>query len=404
MTATDPNTRELIALEDELGFGVGPEGYPEAFVASRSRPGYTYRMIRLPVSGWVHADDDCPGNRARGVCQHRKDLEMSESNEEARAEAVGALVPVTQLQVAPGAHPVLLVEYDAGAISRGVSPEVAAKWAYDLPSSEGRGARARGVGVRGAEEGTRLLAMHGEIIRVDCDLEDGEREAYFRAVATRYVVLPDGSEKELDRIVRGKRQPKYGRRRDSQQEYFIDAWYEIGFSKATRNAALALMPANVKSAILQAGLDAATEEHKGRAQGGEPRQGGRVAQPERREEVTDAEKRLRQLLGQLKDQDAAGFDAFITSAKGPYSYAFDRNGRFLITGKLTAEDVATLTTDLEARIKGETPPAGESTTPVTNTPAAAPEPEAAPSDAQATQPGLEAPAGEEPPEYEDPGE
>lgn len=151
---------------------------------------------------------------------------------------------------------VLLVEYDAQALSLGVDPSIAAKWAYDLGANGGQG-----VGVRGTEEGMRLLASHGEIIRVDdCKLEyQDEREAFFVATASRYVMAPDGTEVKLDSQRRGKRVPKWDKRADGQGEYFVKAWYELGIVKASRNAALALMPSNVKSALLKAGLDAAAE-------------------------------------------------------------------------------------------------------------------------------------------------
>lgn len=151
-------------------------------------------------------------------------------------------------------RPVLLVEYDAQALSAGVDPEIAAKWAYNLPGDGGKN-----VSVRGVEEGVRLLSSHGEIIRVDqCVMvHQDEREAFFSATASRYVINPEtGVEVKLDTQTRGKRVPKWEARANGQGEYFVKAWYELGIVKASRNAALAMMPSNVKSALLKAGLDA----------------------------------------------------------------------------------------------------------------------------------------------------
>lgn len=163
----------------------------------------------------------------------------------------------------------LLIEYDPDAIRRGVDIEVAAKWAYNL------GAAGKGLGVRAAEEGTRLLASRGEIIRVGdvVIVREDEFEALLSATATRYVIEPEtGREMRLDSTTRGKRVPKIARHSDdwiqrnprSDPDYFDDKWYEKGVAKAARNAALALMPSNVKSALLRAGLDAIEAEKKGK--------------------------------------------------------------------------------------------------------------------------------------------
>lgn len=166
---------------------------------------------------------------------------------------------------------VLLVEYDAAKLSEGVSVELAAKWAYDVPSSDGR---VQGVSARGAEEGVRLLSKYGEIIRVEkCDLvHQDDREAFFMATATRYVIDDQGNERKLDSVQRGKRVPKWDRRANGQGEYEVKAWFELGIVKASRNAALALMPSNVKTAILKAGLDAAAEAKRPARPQQQPRQ------------------------------------------------------------------------------------------------------------------------------------
>jgi hypothetical protein len=180
---------------------------------------------------------------------------------------------MTNLTVVTGDHalieqrPVLLVEYDAAAISRGVDTELVAKWAYSLPGSGGKG-----VTIRGAEEGARAMASRGEILRVEtCEMvSQDDREAFFTATCRRYVINPEtGQEIALDQQTRGKRVPKYDMKADGSGEYFVKNWYEVGLVKASRNAVLAMMPGNVKTALLRAGLDAKALPA---GQGGQPRQ------------------------------------------------------------------------------------------------------------------------------------
>ena len=237
------------------------------YVESRSNPGHMYPMVWAPVSGWVHADDTCPAFKE---CWHRKAALMTSL---VVRQSDGAIID----------RPVLLVEYDAAAISKGVDPSVAAKWAYDLPVSGQP--NAKGVGVRGVEEGLRLLASHGEIIRVDAPMlaHQDDREAFFVATASRYVVTPDGAEVRLDSQSRGKRVSKWEEhsasyKRDHPQEsheYFNKNWFEVGIAKAARNAALALMPSNVKTALLKAGLDAAGEMQRRLVQARPPQESRR---------------------------------------------------------------------------------------------------------------------------------
>lgn len=252
------------------------------WIRSRSRPDHIYTMVWTPVSGWVHADDSCP---AFGMCWHREDVENMTSLVVRKNDALVE-------------RPVLLVEYDAKALSDGVAPELAAKWAYDLGSS------GQGVSARGAEEGMRLLASHGEIIRVDCHLEGAdEREAFFVATATRYLITPEGQEIRLDSQSRGKRVPKREARANGQGDYEVKNWFEIGMVKASRNAALALMPSNVKTALLRAGLDAAAEV---KGNGGGQRQQSRGPQQRQQAPTQPAEPQItddqRQLIVRfLKD-------------------------------------------------------------------------------------------------------
>jgi len=238
-------------------------------IPSRRKPSHIYSLVWVPVSGWVHADNNCP---ARKPCWHKKEARNI----------------MTNLTIVKGDHsqveirPVLLVAYDAAAISKGVDPELVASWAYNLGNTGGKG-----VTIRGAEEGSRAMASMGEILRVEtCEMvSQDEREALFTATCRRYVINPEsGQEIALDQQTRGKRVSKYEMRADGSGEYFNKNWYEVGLVKASRNAVLAMMPGNVKTALLKAGLDAKAELGSGQRtqQQGRPQQQQRTQQQQQR--------------------------------------------------------------------------------------------------------------------------
>lgn len=237
-------------------------------IPSRRKPSHVYSMAWVPVSGWVHADSSCP---ARKECWHRKEAKKIMTN----------LTVVTGDHSVVEQRPVLLVEYDAAAIAKGVDVELVSNWAYNLGATGGRG-----VSVRGAEEGARQMASTGEVLRVEkCELvRDDEREAFFNATCRRYVINPEtGQEIGLDQQTRGKRVPKYEMRADGSGEYFVKNWYEVGLVKAARNVTLSMMPGNVKTALLKAGLDAKAQLNAGaRPQGGGSRQQQRPQQQAQR--------------------------------------------------------------------------------------------------------------------------
>lgn len=273
-----------------------------------------YRLVALPISGWVHADDRCAGFNYRGRCKHVEDA-MTETAVSLRRET--ALVE----------RETLLIEYNAADLSRGVAVEIAAKWAYDLGASGGRG-----VGVRGVEEGVRLLSSHGEIVRVEsCELiSHDDREALFRAIAVRYVINHEtGQEIKLDQHIAGKRVSKWGIRREG-GEFFVDAWFELGIVKASRNAALKLLPSNVKSAILKAGLDAIAEQ-KRLERGGAPRSDDGSRE--------DAERIvIRGILAQMRDKvpEALREAGLVIGAQ--FAYACDPKTNALVLAKLKGAD------------------------------------------------------------------
>lgn len=225
-----------------------------------------------------------------------------------------------------------LLEYDPDAIRKGVAIEVAARWAYNL------GSAGKGVGVRGVEEGVRLLASRGEVIRVNAGdvviVREDEFEALFNATATRYAIEPEtGREVRLDSATRGKRVAKIARHSDQwikdhpreDPDYFDDKWYEKGVAKASRNAALALIPSNVKSALLKAGLDAADAEKKGqsgpldgpRGQQAAPRPAGaqRTGQAQRNAGASSQRPQAPQGAAPTREQMIAEIDRLLLDCK-----------------------------------------------------------------------------------------
>ena len=115
-----------------------------------------------------------------------------------------------------------------------------AEWTYSFSV---KGQNVTGVSVRGAQDAARALATQGEAIRViDVRLDkENDREAYFVARAGRYAIAPDGREILTDTTIRGKRQPKFIKLQ-SGGEMPNEFWFEIGISKASRNAIDALLP------------------------------------------------------------------------------------------------------------------------------------------------------------------
>ena len=181
---------------------------------------------------WEHADPfACGGALNIGRCRH-----MNELNEETRQ--VVAYEPGTDALVK-------IEELETQAIIAGLEGRVTKTWVYDIPK----------VGVNlsviGVEQAAREMAKRGEAIReVSVVLSDqNDFEAFFIAQAKRYAVNAQGVEVELDSAIRGKRQPKFIRLKSGEHQ-FNPHWYEVGITKAIRNAKLALIDEEVRQHVI----------------------------------------------------------------------------------------------------------------------------------------------------------
>ena len=222
----------IAAQYADEGIVLKPEGIlGECWVRSESQPGKEYRMYRS-AGGWQHADSGCRAWHIRGRCRHVEEL-MGETM-------------TNELIIAPRPVLALIDELEDTAIIEAVSGKVSETWVYEFRGPDGK--PVRGLSVIGVENAAREAAKKGEAIReIDCRLEyEDDREARFVARAGRYAIGANGQEVLLDVAIRAKRQPKWGKRAQGGGEYFIDAWYEIGVSKANRNAKAALLPEEVR--------------------------------------------------------------------------------------------------------------------------------------------------------------
>lgn len=203
------------------------------YVRSASEPGKEYRMIRTR-GGWHHADATCPGFTERGECRH-----MAELNEH---DTGVALVPI-------GGDPLAIVdELESAAIIESLAGNVSPTWIYQFPQG---GSTVTGLSAVGVDQAARYMATKGEVLRIiDCHIEhEDDREARFFAVAGRYAVSGDGRQVLLDTAPGAKRQPKYIRLKAG-GEQFNESWYEIGVTKATRNAKAKLLSDEVRQYII----------------------------------------------------------------------------------------------------------------------------------------------------------
>ncbi len=219
-------------------------------VPSLSTPGKTYLMGWLPLHGWTHIDGNCPAHVDK--CRHQRKAEEMTQSLAVIDHMTGELVEQRPLMVA----------YDTAALAKGVAPDVAAKWAYDL------GSQGRGVGIEGAQEAQRMLASYGEVIELDSvDLvSEDDRTSMWVAKATRWQLNPEDPTKraKTGNHIAWKSQSKWENHSDSwmrehpgqEREYFNVHWAAIGSAKASRNVILDLAPANVRTAIREAGLAA----------------------------------------------------------------------------------------------------------------------------------------------------
>lgn len=293
-------------------------------VESASRPGHFYEMER-GAGSWYHVDVGCEWNYFRHdnakPCEH-----VNELNKESgmTTTAVSQRSPNRNL-------PTMIEEFDTSLIMQGVQPEVVEKWGYAFPmKQDGQSKTVEGLSVLGVQAAVRWSAKNGEpIATIDCHIAyEDENEARFVATAVRFAVVPrpEGAIErvELDRTIRAKRQAKWGRRAESGEPYYIENWFEIGYSKACRNAENALLTDQAKTAILQAVRTAREALKKG---------GGRQAsEPERSKpnvERNEAIAAIRRDLGELQKQFPDVYAKTRDSIKARYPHSLDREGRFV---------------------------------------------------------------------------
>jgi len=139
---------------------------------------------------------------------------------------------------------------DEKAIMAAFQGQVPEHWVYRF---EIDGRVTEGLSAPGVEETARYMAAHEhEVLReLDVHLEsETETEGRFVATAARFAISPEGDEIKLDTVIRGKRQPKYIQLRKGGRQ-FNEHWYEIGVTKAARNAKLALIPDRIKQHVIR---------------------------------------------------------------------------------------------------------------------------------------------------------
>ena len=173
----------------------------------------------------------------------------------------------------------VIEELEDTAIVARINGQITAEWVYRFPV---KGQEVVGLSVDGVEAAARECAKLGEAIReIDVRLEyEDEHEARFVARAGRYAVSKDGQEILLDVAIRAKRQPKMMKLRDGGTQ-FNEFWYEVGVTKAVRNAKEALLPEAVKVTIMAEAEKAGRVRRVNEPQQAPPRQQRRPTPAER---------------------------------------------------------------------------------------------------------------------------
>lgn len=292
-----------------------------AWVPSRSQTGVVYEMVRYS-GGWTHTDTKCRGwVDGDGRCYHVTALEgvteMNETAEETRAITV---------QMSPLA---LMDDIDLQEI---MTSKLAAvpEWMY---SFNVKGQIVEGVSARGVQDAVRALSAQGEAIRViDVRLErETDTEAYFMAVAARFAISPDGREIETDRVFRGKRQPKLIQTRD-RGAIPNEFWYEIGITKASRNAIDALLPTALRNYL--------KDQARALAKGGTPEQ-RREAQhrtaPAKKSGAEQKHPKMVALDLHKQARDRADWPAIAEELHAAFPTIADDNGTVVFTGATDAQ-------------------------------------------------------------------
>jgi hypothetical protein len=234
----------------------------------------------------------------------------------------------------------LMDEIDVGDImARKLEP--VPEWIYSFNVS---GQNVTGVSARGVQDAARALSTQGEAIRViDVRLErEDERDAYFIAMAARFAISPDGQEIETDRTIRGKRQPKYMKKRDG-SEQFNEFWFEIGLTKAARNVTEALLPSVLRE-YMKAEAKNLAAGRAGHTTGPAPRQQAAPAK--------SAKAKIADLLVEAQTTtDAEWFQAYTAKLRERFPSMAGETGRLQVTS-LTEEEAEEIAKAIEADVHG----------------------------------------------------
>lgn len=287
---------------------------------------------------------------------------------------------MTEKGLTPVEHerlPALIDAYDTELIVKGIDPDVVEKWAYSFPV-KGSNKPAQGLSVLGVQAAVRQAATRGEVIRclsVDMTFEDKD-EARFVATGARFIVDRDGELVELDRTIRAKRQPKWGVRAETGEPYFIENWYEIGYSKAARNVENALLHDMTKSVIKEAARQARAEIAEQRR----PRQQRPQAEPAAKPEPKPGEPQTleernewiaatRRGLEELQASYPALYTETYDSILARFPHASDRERR-LVLSKLRLDEIGPVRELVLRAVDAATGRAAQDTVPAQETPPA----------------------------------
>jgi hypothetical protein len=265
-----------------------------------------------------------------GTCYHVKACEEADTVTE-QEDTTRAIT----VQVSPLA---LMDEIDVEEImTKKLAPSQ--DWIYQFKME---GENVTGVTARGVQDAARALSTQGEAIRVlDVRLErEDDTDAYFIATAARFAIAPDGREIETDRTIRAKRQPKQMKKRDG-TSVFNRFWFEIGVTKASRNAAEALLPAVLREYM--------KEQAKELAAGRSGHTTGPVPVPAT---GTNAKSRIAELITEAQATwDAESFKAYGDVLREKYPKLVLPSGRLGVTS-LSIEEAEEIAKAIEADVRG----------------------------------------------------
>ena len=226
----------------------GDDGFVAEMVVASSRKGIEpYRLLRSLGGYWMHADTRCEGFLQRNECRH---IDAAEARENKMAENGQEIVVYT--------NPLALAQHVS--VEDVINDFTAVgEWRYAFRQ---QGKEIEGLSADGVQDGVRQMARRGEAIRtLEVHLErETDNEAFFIARAARFAIAPDGREIMLDSTLRGKRVSKWETHNSDDQygkwkkgdRYPVEAWFENGVTKASRNAEEALMPEALKQWMLKA--------------------------------------------------------------------------------------------------------------------------------------------------------